>query len=765
VTALSATSQAKKIDNTPHDFRFALIASVSWGAILIVLAIAPPLWVQGVVWGVAVLGFYLFRHRQGLAPALGAVVLSGVTLASLAVVDQARNPEVLTVSSGEYHEIVVELTTTAIPGTGHLTGVIHQVDTIAVRRVPVMLYVTNVGDRLPLGTLIEARARLTDTPWWDSRGWVGPASETRVYRPPPAVFAAADLLREQFLHRALALGGDAGALLPGLSLGDTTGVPADLEHDMRQAALAHLVAVSGANCALVVGVVVWLTGLFGGSVRLRFVTGTLALVGFVILVTPEPSVIRAAIMAVVVLLALAIGRPFRGIPVLALVVWVLLLLDPWRAIDVAFVLSVAATAGILLGFRWWVDLLERVMPTPLAWFVALPLSAQIAVQPVIILLRPSLPVWGVVANVLAAPAAPLVTLFGLLGSLVGPLVDPLGGFFTWLGWFPAAWIAAIARTVSALPIVELPWIPGVWGSLALGIATALVVVGVQSRERLAWWGGGLAIVVGGVFSQALPAVVVSFQVPQGWSVAQCDVGQGDSLVYQTPGQTVVIDTGDDHAALSRCLGMLSVERVDYLVLTHFDRDHVGATEVFHGITDVVVSGPPDNDHDRNRLARLADTGSTIIQVQAGDQLFLDAAVMTVLWPTGQPLVGPGNPSSIVVSIIPGEACSDCVSLVALGDLDETAQRMLLERYTGSTVEVVKVSHHGSPDQFPKLYDRIGARIGLIGVGADNDYGHPAPTALDFLTSQGHTIVRTDQHGTSVIGKGDAGLRLWHSGGS
>jgi competence protein ComEC len=765
VIPVSATKQAQSTSpGHSVDMRLPLVAVVTWGVILVIFGLQPPGWLQGVAWLVAVAVALVFRGSRWLSQWTLALVLAGIGAGSLALHTELRSPDVLTSVSGQAVNITVELTQALTPGAAHINGLLREVNGAPVSRIPTMVFIPAATERLALGTRVATVAELRPVDKWDSRGWIGTAWEFQVVATAPAMFAQADALREKFLTRSLARGGDAGALLPGLSLGDTTGVPDDLERAMRRSALAHLVAVSGANCALVVGIAVWVTALLGGSVRARLLAGGTALIGFVILVTPEPSVIRAAVMAVIVLFAMAIGRPFRGLPVLGMTVWVLLLIDPWRSVELAFVLSVAATAGILLGYARLARVLERIMPKPLAWFVALPLSAQLAVQPIIILLRPTLPVWGIPANILAAPAAPLVTFLGVVGAITGPLPDPVPEFFTWLGWFPAAWIAGIARAVSLAPLSEVSWIAGIPGMIALAIVTILALGAIRAKKSGVWLLGSAAVLIVGVVSQTLPGAVSTLRVPAGWSIAQCDVGQGDSVVYRTADTTVVIDTGDSEELMEKCLRLLRIRRVDYLVLTHFDRDHVGASAVFHGITGVVVTGPPENDEDRRRLGALAHFGATIQQVAEGDRRDLGGAVMEVMWPSRAPLAEPGNNSSVVSVFTPTAACATCLSMAALGDVGEMSQRMLMDRMAHVRVDVVKVSHHGSADQYSELYRQLGSGIALIGVGATNRYGHPAQSVLDFLDNQQQTVIRSDLHGTAVLtGTSDHHVRVWWSG--
>jgi competence protein ComEC len=351
-----------------------------------------------------------------------------------------------------------------------------------------------------------------------------------------------------------------------------------------------------------------------------------------------------------------------------------------------------------------------------------------------------------------------------MGAITGPLPGPISDFFTWLGWFPAAWIAGIARAVALVPLTEVAWLSGFPGLIVLALVTGVALAALRAKRARLWLVGSGGLLIVGLVSQSLPTVVSSLRVPNEWSIAQCDVGQGDSIVYRTTETTVVIDTGDDAGAMEDCLDLLGIRQVDYLVLTHFDRDHVGASEVFHGITGVVLTGPPENSEDRERLAQLAHRGAEIIQVAEGDVFDLGGAVMSVVWPSAQPLSPPGNDSSVVAVFSPTPACPTCVSMVALGDLGENAQRMVGDRLQGVTVDVVKVGHHGSADQHPELYRQLESRIALIGVGVTNRYGHPAPSVLDFLADQDQFVVRSDIHGTAVVtGTEGRDADVWWSG--
>ena len=194
--------------------------------------------------------------------------------------------------------------------------------------------------------------------------------------------------------------------------------------------------------------------------------------------------VRAATMAVVAMLGVLLGRTGAGTAILSLAVTVLLVADPWLAGSLGFALSAVATASLLLFARPLAGGLARRMPRPLALALSVPLAAQLACGPLLVIITPTVPLYGVVANLLAAPAAPVATIVGLAACLAAPLPWVQSGL-TAIAWLPASWIAGTAHTVSALPGDQVPWIEGWAGVAALtavGVAIGIVVVVAAQRE-------------------------------------------------------------------------------------------------------------------------------------------------------------------------------------------------------------------------------------------------------------------------------------------
>ena len=612
------------------------------------------------------------------------------------------------------------------------------------------------------GSIVTVTARVAELPAVERAAFRVRADEPIHVGTAPAIVAWTHPLRADFAAEAMRLGGDGGALVPGLAIGDTARLPPDLEEAMAAASLTHLTAVSGANCALVTAGAFWIAGLLRFRRAARVLAALIALAGFVVLVTPESSVVRAAAMAIVVLIACATGRTGGGAPALAVAAIVLLVVDPWYARDFGFALSICATAGLVLGSGPLAAALGRWMPRPLAVVLAVPLAAQLACQPVLVLLEPTVPVYGVPANLLAAPAAPVATMAGLAGCLLLPVLPSAGFAALQVAWLPASWIALLARGVDDLPFPGVPWLPDAPGAAlsALGIAAGIVLLvvraGPRSRRRMLRVAAAVAlclcVAVPLGISAGRPALALATR-PGDWDILQCDVGQGDAVLVRDAGATLLIDTGPDPVPLAACLSLAGVDRLDLAVLTHWDADHAGGVAAIAGRVDVVLHGPLDGGRSDRALEPLAHGGAELVHVGVGAAGRFGGADWRVLWPPAR--AEPGNDASVVIDLR-----TDDYRAVFLGDLGAEAQAAMLREQEPGRVDIVKVAHHGSADQDPALYRELAASVGLIGVGIDNGYGHPTPSLLDVLAATGTVPIRSDRSGAAALSIGDGRVRLW-----
>jgi competence protein ComEC len=307
----------------------------------------------------------------------------------------------------------------------------------------------------------------------------------------------------------------------------------------------------------------------------------------------------------------------------------------------------------------------------------------------------------------------------------------------------------------------VPWPVGATGGL---LAVVLLVLGllaagrtVRRPVRVAAAVMAMAVLVVGVGVLVGAAVARSTGPPSDWEIAGCDVGQGDAFVLNAGGgRFVLVDTGRQPRPIRVCLDRLGVRRIDLMVLTHWDVDHVGASRSIADRVTTAFVGPSDGAAADALRASIAAAGAHVVQVHRGEHAQVGRLQIDVLWPE-DPLGGiqPGNPASITL-LVTGRIRS-----IFTGDLGEDAQNALLAAGPLPHADVIKVAHHGSADQSPAFYAATGAAVGLMGVGAGNSYHHPTARLLRVLRADGIAPFRTDQDGLLLVARAaDGGLTVW-----
>jgi competence protein ComEC len=610
---------------------------------------------------------------------------------------------------------------------------------------------------------VVLRGRLAPADPGDDRvALLAVAGSPTVVEPPGAVAAGAERLRAGLRSAVDHAPADARGLLPGLVIGDTSRTPEDLTAAMRATGMTHLTAVSGSNVAVVVGMVLGICAVLGLPRRLRPVLAALALAGFVVLARPDPSVVRAAAMGAIGLLGLSRSRRSAGPPVLAGAIVVVLVLDPWLARSYGFALSTLATLGLLLFTRPWGEAVAAHLPTrlaPLGPALAVPVAAQVATAPVIVLLQGSVSVVGVLANLLAAPMVPPATVAGVVAALVSVAWARGAELVAWVGVVPTEAIAWVAHVFADVPGGTVPWPDGAPGALLLAALLVLLVVAGRALVSVVGAHPVLTLAAVALASASLVPTRVATWPPDGWRVVACDVGQGDAVVLRSgPGRGVLVDTGPDPPLVDGCLDRLGVTALDAVVLTHFHADHVdGLVGAVRGreVRQVLVSPVAEPAYGAEEVARVAAAaGVPVVVLRAGDRLRL-GDVDAVVWSPWHRIAAGSVPNN--ASVVLAARVGD-VDALLLGDVEREAAHDLLlrlRRDPGMAVaaagfEVVKTPHHGSSNLDDDLMAAVAAPVGLVSVGADNDYGHPAPRHLELLRRLGYAVYRTDQQGDVAV---------------
>ena len=544
------------------------------------------------------------------------------------------------------------------------------------------------------------------------------------------------------------------ALLLAFVLGETQDLPLAAVGAFRDGGVAHIVAVSGLQVALVAALLGFLVRKAGSSLRARDATVLVATLLFAVFAGGRPPVWRAALMIGLYLTARLLGRPTSPEHVLGFSACVILLGDPSALFDVGFLLTFAAVFGLAefgAPVVSWLRL--RGAPALLADAVGATLGAELAV----------LPVQAYVFNVV-----PFVAL------LSNPFIVPLSGIFlfTGLALLP---LLVVSPAVAAAAIVPLR----VLSDLQFGILDALdrlhaVRVVPTPPFALVAATAGLLLVAGlaaaraarrGALATALLAVVAVVAAPPvaadaGTAVLRAvDVGQGDCWLVVTPRGRVLVDGGGspDRAyefgrlRLVPKLADLGAVSLDAVVLTHPHPDHSrGLLAVLSSLPVgrvVVPRGAARNVFLDEVLAVAQKRRLVLERLGAGGRFEAAGLAFDVLHPPDDPYPrAVENNGSLVL-----RTRAEGRTLLLTGDVEAPAERDLLASGEDLRADVLKVPHHGSrTSTTPEFLARVSPRVGLVGVGRRNRFGHPSPEVVKRLAGAGVRVFRTDRDGDVAL---------------
>ncbi len=759
-------------DRGPRDLRMPLLGVVAWLAALAVHLLGAGAWVLlGLLASLGAAAVARPPRRHHAATVAGLVLVAAAVAGSTAlrhqaisanpVADLAEDRAAVVLSgtvvsdprpvSGRFaDQVLLRLEVREVTGR----GATHRLAT------PVLVIGGEAWSDAALGSRVRTSGLLAPADGDDLAAVLTSARDPVVLERPDVWWRGAGAVRESIRASVAHRPDDQRALVPALVDGDDAGLDPALADDFRTTGLTHLTAVSGTNLTLVVGFLLVLARWCRLRGRWLYVVGALGILGFVLLARTEPSVLRAAAMGAVGLLAMGSNGQQRAFRALGVAVVVLLLVQPGLAASVGFALSALATAGIVVLAPGWRDAMARWLPRWVAEAVSVPAAAQLACTPVVAAISGQVSLVAVVANLAVAPVVGPATVLGLTGGLLGLAVPAAGTLVgTGAAWC-VGWIVAVARRGAELPGAALDWEAGVGSVAVLSLLCLVLAVAAPwlLRRPLAAIGLAIVMVIGVTVRLPSPG-----WPPAGWVLVMCDVGQGDALVLRAGPRTgVVVDVGPDASAVDACLDDLGVDIVPLVVLTHFHADHVdGLAGVLEGreVGEVETSRMRDPTSGvETVLGAAAAVGLAPLVAPYAETRVVGEVTLQTLWPLpDSPTEGTGDGSRANDASVVLLAEVRGVRILLAGDLEPPGQAALARLVPALDVDVLKVPHHGSRYQDLAFLTSLEAELGLVSVGADNDYGHPAEEVLDALEQAGADVLRTDTSGdlAVVVDEGEA----------
>ncbi len=580
-------------------------------------------------------------------------------------------------------------------------------------------------------------------------------------------------------------GGLAAAILIGLR----DRVERDLAAAFTTAGVSHVVAISGWNIAIVAAMVAAV--LRKRLSRRRCALATIvSIVAYTLFAGASPSVLRAALMAGVALLAVESGRGSRAMVGLGWAATIMIVAEPATVGDAGFQLSAAATAGLVAWanpLTQWLGTHAPRLPAVLRESLGISLAAQAATLPIALLDFGRLAIIAPAANLVVVPLVPPVMAAGTVAFGAGWLATV--GVPAWVTGpiaMPAALLLAVlieaVRLFAAIPGANqtLPFPANVLaaaGSVGLLVAMhralkragkrAVVVkpkaarAGAAPRRFLSKYRALLAVAV---LLTAMAGSALAARPDGSVHIIVLDVGQGDAILLEGDrGGRILVDGGPDPnlliSALDRYVPAWD-RRLDAIVLTHPHDDHVAGLVAVVERYRVSRAFEPgwrvDTPAYRAWKTMLTAHGLEPERLRTGETLSLDGAALHVLWPddgttrsaTLDPAAAGNRQTNDASIVLLGEF--EGRRFLLTGDAEEDVDPILLSRGL-PTVDMLKVAHHGSATaSSDTLLAAVRPAVAVISVGANNTYGHPNGGTVARLRAHSSRVARTDLDGTVEV---------------
>ncbi len=558
-------------------------------------------------------------------------------------------------------------------------------------------------------------------------------------------------------------------LLNGVLIGYREGLTKEVQAAFSDAGLTHIMAVSGANVAFLVLPLLFIFK----KLRVRQNISCIFIIAFLILfiyITGfEPSVLRAVVMGIIMLLGKMLMREGDVYTTISFAAILLLLCSPYMLFNIGFQLSFAATLSLVLMYKRMKSLLSfKYLPGAVADVLAATISAQLGVLPITLYYFNKLSVISLLSNLLVVPLMEVITILGTVMAVLGQLSIVFSQIIGYVNCVLLSFVLYVTGISASLPFATIRVVtPSIALVLIYYLALWFLLLyapekKIKIRRRYIAAAASLVVVI----------LFVSLLIPGKLEVTFLDVGQGDSSFIRTcSGQTVLLDGGGStnpqvvstvgESVVIPFLLDKGISSLDAVIASHGHADHIqGLVPVLEQfkVRNLIIPGIKDEKEFYQLLEIAGKKGIKVSRCGEGDTINLDKKTELQVFNPIQQFHDDNsslNNTSLVIKLIYGQT-----ELLFTGDAEKPAEEALVNRSAPLEADVLKVGHHGSDTSSGMDFlDRVNPKAAVISVGKNNNFGHPSQEVLQRLDDKGVILFRTDESGAVVLTSNGKNIRI------
>ena len=583
-------------------------------------------------------------------------------------------------------------------------------------------------------------------------------------------------------------------LLNGLLIGDTKKIDDDIQESFKISSLTHVLAVSGMQVTYIITVIYAifnkrLNKKIIGSISIFILVIYTAMTGF------SPSIVRASIMGIIVIIAEMSYRKSDILNTIALSLIIMLIYNPFLITNVGLQLSYLGTIGIIIFYKPILEIFDNIKIKNKKWkykinlqsknfkkikeAVALILSAQIAILPIMIYTFNLIGTYFLLTNLLASILIAPITIMG--ATLVG---------ISFISWQISKILSLSLKFLIDLLIIvskfsELPFsklyipTPKVWMIIIIYVNMYIIfkIIQIYNAKRISITQKRVKNIIA-LFKykirrskknlrKIVVVIIIIFSIiffiPKDLKINFIDVGQGDATFIITPdNQTILIDGGGSNSkdfdiGQNTMLPYIldkGYNKIDYVIISHFDNDHCGGLlyimqEIKIGKI-LIGKQWEDCDNYKKFIQLVKDKKIKVNILEAEDNFYIGKNLkLEIIWPYSKNVIESNaiNNNSLVFKLIYKN-----FSMMFTGDIEEIAEKAIIDKYQNKLkANILKIAHHGSKTSSTlDFLNATNPKTAIIGVGKNNKFGHPSDITIDNLEKKKIKIYRTDINGEIKI---------------
>lgn len=562
-------------------------------------------------------------------------------------------------------------------------------------------------------------------------------------------------------------------ILEALITGDDRKINEEIEEEYKKAGMIHLLVVSGGHIAFLILLINYILNIVNiGKKKSNYILIIIIII-YMFITGLSPSVLRAGIASIIVLIANIIGRENDTLTTIGVVALILMIENPNIVYSLSFQLSFLGTIGIVLGYPKLSKVTKK-LPKNIVEPVSLTLSAQLFVTPITLYNFNTIYLGGLISNVFSMSLAGIIMMIGIVLFPVYLLLPPLANFLMPAVELMIRLMNIIAKVFSNIPLLNLTLpTPSIYQIIIyyivlfyfLDIDIKMLIKSEKIRINLpVLYKKNIykkrVVLIWGILS-ILIVSFISKTLPQPLEIAMLDVGHGDSILITTPHKnTILIDTGDSYSYDGKTYdsGERTVvpyildqgyRKIDLLILSHLDSDHIGGLEAVSKSLKINNIGLSINSNKKEGISKIQEIikkeKAKTIYLSKNQEFNIDGVNFKILLPAKKERIEDENNDSIVILME-----YQGIKTLFMGDLEKEGEQELIKNNKDLDIDILKIGHHGSITSTTKeLIEATTPKVALISVGT-RFKSIPSNEVLDRLGSVYSKVYRTDKMGQITL---------------